>query len=100
MASDFPILEGAEGTQINSDGISVYAETVAGHDPRLFTVLERLVNTGVISNLEKSKISGIVIDEQGIHIDEEGIKTIKEMGPSENSSDVRSINHLARFIPH
>lgn len=103
------ILEGIDGAQVNSDDILVYGNTVVEHDERLTAVLKRFTDQGITLNVNKCifcskrvKYLGQVIDEEGIHVDEDRIKAIKAMAPPENPSEVRSlmgsINYLSRFI--
>ena len=105
------ILEDLDGVIGNIDDILIYGETIEEHDRRLLKVLKRLSGAGISLKLNKCifgttrmKFLGHMIDQEGIHIDDERIVAVKHMKAPENVSELRSllgsVNYLARFIPH
>lgn len=104
-------LQDLDGVLVNIDDILVYGMNTEEHDKRLHRVFQELTKAGVTLNIDKCsfgatsvKFLGHLIDGNGVHVDENRVLSIREMGQPQNVSELRSllgsVNYLARFIPH
>lgn len=105
------LLEKTSGTICHMDDILVWGRDQAEHDQRLKIVLEKLKEAGITLNgskcqfsVRKIKFLGHIIDEDGIHPDEDKVTAIRNYSPPTNKTELKQMlgmaNYLARFVPH
>lgn len=104
------ILSGCRGVRNYLDDILVHGKTKEEHDENLQAVLSRLAEHNVNLNKEKCvfgkgsvKFLGFTLSSDGLKIEEEKLKAIKNFRSPESQSEVKSflglINFVERFIP-
>ena len=104
------VLEGLEGVVCQMDDVLICGENAEIHDKRVVAVLERLVNSGITLNPDKCefrkqevKFLGHLINGQGIHVDPEKTRAIREFDAPTNKKELRRffgmINYLGKFSP-
>ena len=108
-------LAGIDGVKVFIDDILVYGsgdtlqEALADHDRKIEKLFARLNKLNITLNPEKIqykkrelKYMGHIISDNGIKIDNEKIKAIREMVVPNNVKQLRSflgmVNYLAKFI--
>ena len=107
----YELLTGLEGFVGLLDDILVYGTTQEEHDKNLLAVLTRLSKAGLTLNKEKCQFGqtriqflGQLVDGSGARPDPEKIKTIQQMKPPTNISEVRRflgmVNQLSKFCPN
>ncbi|XP_024015852.1 uncharacterized protein LOC112089109 [Eutrema salsugineum] len=86
------------------DDILVYSKCLSDHVSHLELVLKTLRQEGLYANLKKCAFCtdklvflGFVVSSQGLQVDEEKIKAIKDWPAPTNISQVRSFHGLASF---
>lgn len=105
------LLEKTPGTVCHMDDILIWGNDQAEHDQRLNIVLETLKNAGITLNERKCQFSvkrvkflGHIIDEDGIHPDDDKVTSIKDYPPPKNKTELKQMlgmaNYLARFVPN
>ncbi|KAI5743540.1 hypothetical protein M8J77_019372 [Diaphorina citri] len=103
------IFENEDGVEPYIDDIIIFGKTKEEHDGKLEKVLEiarvnniRFNPEKCIFNVSKVKFLGHVIDENGIHIDDEKVKAIMNLPAPTNRKELErflgSMNYLAKFI--
>nr|XP_042908526.1 uncharacterized protein K02A2.6-like [Parasteatoda tepidariorum] len=103
-------LEGLPGIICHMDDILVWGSNQKEHDERLTSTLIRLKETGITLNKQKCcfsvksiKYLGHVIDDSGIHPDQDKVKAIQNFRSPTNKTELKQLlgmaNYLARFIP-
>ena len=108
MINEFGDLEGVE---VIVDDFLIWGENDEQHDTRLEKFLERLRNSGMKLNRQKSKFSvrkvefaGHTISEHGLEPTDEHIASIFEMPEPTNRGELETflgmINYLGKFIPN
>ena len=104
------MLEGLPGVVCHIDDILIFGKSQEEHDANLEKVFAKIEAVGLTLN-EKCEFSknsvkfiGHIIDSEGIRVDPEKVRAIKEMPVPENVSDVRRflgmVNQLGRFSPN
>ena len=104
------ILGDMEGIVCHMDDILIHAPDIETHNQRVRAVLTKLQKAGLTLN-EKCEFSrdsvrflGHVIDRNGIHMDPEKLKAIKEFPQPSNIHEVQRLlgmlNQLAKFTPN
>ena len=105
------ILEGIEGAECQVEDIIIHGCDQAQHDERLHSVLKRLAEAIVTSNLSKCefsitkvKVPGHVVSAEGISADPQKIEAIRILPTPKNAAEVRSflsmVNHVSKFAEH
>ena len=86
------------------DDILIYSKCLDDHVKHVHDVLETLRQEKLYANLKKcsfcmDKVNflGFVVSSQGIEVDEEKVRAIKEWPKPKNASEVRSFHGLAGF---
>lgn len=103
------VLAGCKGVRNYLDDILVFGKTKSEHDENLKAVLERLSEHNVCINEEKCvygqqavKFLGFQVTHDGLRVDEEKIKAIREFRRPESQLEVKSflglVNFTERFI--
>ena len=80
--------------------------TAEEHDQRLDKVLQRLQEAGLTLNEQKCRFSqsqvqflGQVVDRDGIHLNPEKVRAIREVRPPKNVSDVQRFLGMSNTLP-
>ena len=105
------ILSGLEGVVCNIDDILIRGQTEEEHDHRLRATLKRLVAAGITLNKSKCQFRtqsvrylGHLIDEKGLHPNEQKVQAIIKMPPPKNVSELKSflgmVNYHMKFLPN
>ena len=105
------ILEGLEGVKNLMDDIIVFGCDKSQHDERLKKCLERLQENGATLNFDKCIICvekvtflGVVLDQNGIHMDERKVEAVKKFPAPTSVTEIRRFlgmaNQLAQFLPN
>uniref|UniRef100_A0A147BIU1 RNA-directed DNA polymerase n=1 Tax=Ixodes ricinus TaxID=34613 RepID=A0A147BIU1_IXORI len=105
------LLSDIEGHVCNMDDILVYGSSKEEHNKRLREVLARLQQAGITLNDSKCvfeatqvKFLGHIIDQTGVHPDDDKLAAVRAMKTPANVSELKSflgmINYLGKFIPH
>ncbi|XP_058814784.1 uncharacterized protein LOC131678576 isoform X2 [Topomyia yanbarensis] len=103
------VLAGCKGVRNYLDDVLVFGKTKEEHDENLKVVMERLREHNVCINQEKSvfaqqsvKFLGFKMSEDGLEVEEEKIKAIREFRRPETQQEVKSflglMNFTERFI--
>ena len=101
-------MRGLAGVECNIDDVLVHGKDQEEHSERLKAVLMRLLEAGVILNLDKCEFStqrvkclGHVIRFSGIEADPEKLRAITDLPPPQNVQEVRTflgmVNQLVTF---
>lgn len=110
-------LEGLDGVVCVADDVLIYGvgktdqEASNDHRAKLEGFLERCRNRNIVLNREKTKIGvsgvaflGHVIGKDGLRADPEKVKSILEIKPPTNVTEVQRlvgmVNYLAKFVDH
>lgn len=104
------ILSGIDGVTAYLDDILIHAHDIDTLEQNIFNVLNRLQEFNLTAKWEKceffcNKTSylGFVIDANGIHSDTSKVKSILDMPPPKNVTQLRSflgaINYYGKFLP-
>jgi hypothetical protein len=104
-------LQGLEGVTVFVDDIAVWGGSRKEHDERLQKVLKRCIEEGINLNRKKCKFAvqeakylGHVLSKEGVKVDEDKVRAVKEMQKPQNKEEVHRflgmINYLAKFIPN
>ncbi|XP_053389029.1 uncharacterized protein K02A2.6-like [Mercenaria mercenaria] len=104
------ILEGIDGVLCQTDDILVYGRTSEEHDSRLETVLTRLEKANLTLNQDKCvfkktqvKFVGHMVGQDGIAVDPDKVKAIRDLAPPKDVHSVRSfmgmVTQLGKFSP-
>ncbi|GJQ67555.1 hypothetical protein Trydic_g8365 [Trypoxylus dichotomus] len=90
------ILEGFDGVISYFDGILVFGQALDEHNRNLDVTLSKIRASGLTLNLDKSqfcvtklKFLGHTISDQGISIDNNKAKAIRDMNPRKNEKDLQ-----------
>ena len=105
------ILEGLDGVLCQMDDVLVFGSNQQEHDLRLHAVLKAIKAAGVTLNSEKCSFSvdklkflGHVISREGVSADPDKTKTILQMKPPTNITELRRfmgmVNQLGKFSPN
>lgn len=100
-----------DGVKIYIDDIIIFAKDVKTHNEIINKVMQRALETGVKFNKSKCKFLvkeikyvGHVFSEDGIKLDEDKIKAIKQIPTPDNKDKLRKflgmITYVAKFIPN
>ncbi|XP_048619861.1 uncharacterized mitochondrial protein AtMg00860-like [Brassica napus] len=89
---------------ISIDDILVYSKTKEDHERHLRAVLERLREQQLFAKLSKCSFwqksigfLGHIVSDQGVSVDQEKIKCIREWPQPKNATEVRSFLGLASY---
>lgn len=104
------IYENQEGVEPYIDDIIIFGKTQKEHDDKLNQTLGiarehniRFNPDKCIFNVSQVKFLGHIIDEHGIHIDEDKVKAILNLPAPTNRKELErflgSMNYLSKFIP-
>ena len=104
------VIKGLPGVRSYQDDLLVFAKTREEHDGRLMKLLQVLQTRNVRINVEKSLIGvrqlkylGYVIDGQGIHVDKDRIRALKDAPRPATAQELQSLlgfaQYYARFVP-
>lgn len=105
------LFENVEGVEPYVDDFIIWGSTEAEHDKRLRNVLEVAQRNKLTFNVEKCQIKvkqvkylGHILDENGVHIDQDKVDAIIKMKPPTDRKGLERfmgcINYLAKFIPN
>ena len=98
------ILEGLDGQVCIIDDILIHGKTQKEHDTSLRAVLKKLDESGATFNPENCVFSKKEVKFAGHILNEEGIKSDREMDTPQSVSDVRRflgmVNQLGKFVDH
>ena len=104
------ILAGVPGVIVDIDDVLIGGKGQAEHDDRLRQVLDRMKDAGVTLNekcelsTQKVKFLGHIVTPQGIGIDPEKVKAVKEMPTPTDVPSLRRllgmVNHVGKFAPN
>ena len=89
------MLEGLPGVVCHIDDILIFGSSQEEHDENLTKVLEKIESVGLTLNdkcefnKRSIKFIGHIIDGEGVRVDPEKVRAIKEMPVPQNVSDVR-----------
>ena len=100
-----------EGVVCMMDDVLVHGRMKEEHDRRLDKVLQRMQEVGLTLNEKKCQFSrnqvkflGQVIDQDGVHPDDEKVRAIQRFKKPQNVGEIRRFlgmcNHLSKFAPH
>jgi hypothetical protein len=104
-------LQGLEGVTVFVDDIAVWGGSRKEHHERLQKVLKMCIEEGINLNRKKCKFAvqeakylGHVLSKEGVKVDEDQVRAVKEMQKPQNKEEVHRflgmINYLAKFIPN
>lgn len=105
------ILTSLEGVVCHMNDILVHGRSLAEHDTRLYTILERLKKAGLLLNTEKCAFAttnvnffGHVIDGKNVRINPERIQALTKMPAPHDIIKIgrllSMLNQISKFIPH
>jgi hypothetical protein len=97
--------------EIYQDDLTVVSKNRNVHVSHLRTVFERCSKYGISLNpkksifgIDKGKLLGHIVSEEGIYVDPKRIKSIKNVCPPTNKKALQSffgkINFIQRFVPN
>ena len=103
--------EDIEGVTVYFDDVIVYADTKDQHDKIIDKVVQRARKLNIKFNADKlqfcvnqAKYLGLLFDKDGVRIDEDRIRSIKELKQPNNIKELQSflgmLNYLRSFIPN
>ncbi|XP_055598902.1 uncharacterized protein K02A2.6-like [Uranotaenia lowii] len=105
------VLADCKGTRNYLDDILVYGKSKSEHDENLNETLQRLKNHNVRINMKKCvfgqesvKFLGFVLSKDGMKVEDEKLKAVKQFRRPETQHEVKSflglVNFTERFILH
>jgi hypothetical protein len=103
------VISGIPGAKNISDDIIIYGTSQIEHDRALDNIFKRLLENGLILNLEKCEFNkdkvvyfGVTFSKEGISPDPKKVTALKDMSPPINVAELRSLlgitNYSSRFI--
>ena len=105
------ILRDLPGCEVYQDDVVVHGSSMEEHDTRLEAVLKRISGSGIKLNKDKCKFGQSSITFLGHDFDENGIcacpnkvKTVIDMMPRMNTSELKSfmgmVNFMSKYVPN
>ena len=105
------MIEELEGARVIVDDILVWGENMEQHDERLKRVLDRVKQDNLKLNFNKCQLRkegisyvGHMISKDGLKVDPEKLRAIKEMDRPQNKKELETflgcITYLQKFLPH